>query len=159
MLTDAERRAIDETMRRYARPRAACIEALKAVQLHRGWVSDEAVREIAEVLGMTPTEADSLATFYNHIFRKPVGRHVILVCDTVSCWIMGYDALRAHLEAILGVPLGRTTADGEFTAIPVPCLGACDRAPAMIVDGVLYGNLDEEKIERILEEVRAGQQP
>ena len=156
MLTEPERRAIEECVRHFARPRAACVEALKSVQLHRGWVSDEAVCEIAEFLGMRPAEVEGVATFYNHVFRKPVGRHVILVCDSVSCWILGADALRAHLEAILGVPFGRTTADGEFTVIPVPCLGACDRAPALIVDGVLYGDLTEEKLDRILEEVRAG---
>jgi NADH-quinone oxidoreductase subunit E len=156
MLTEAERRAIEEAARHYERPRAACIEALKVVQLHRGWISDETLADVAALLGMSAAEAEGVATFYNHLYRKPVGRHVVLVCDSVSCWILGAEPLAAHLRATLDVPLGGTTADGEFTLIPVPCLGACDRAPAMIVDGVLYGNLTEEKLDRVLEEVRAG---
>ena len=78
------------------------------MQRHRGWVSDEALRDVAALLGMTADELDGVATFYNLIFRKPVGRHVILVCDSVSCWIMGYDAVaRARSEQRLGIRLRR----------------------------------------------------
>jgi NADH-quinone oxidoreductase subunit E len=134
----------------YAQKRAASIEALKVVQQHRGWVSDEALDEVAELLEMTPDELDGVATFYNLIFRKPVGRHVILVCDSVSCWIMGYDNLRDHLKSRLGIDLGETTADGRFTLLPSVCLGACDHAPVMMIDDDLHLDLTPERIDQIL---------
>ena len=89
------------------------------MQRHRGWVSDESIQDIAELLEMSPTELDSISTFYNLIFRRPVGRHVMMVCDSVSCWIMGYDRLREHLSARLGVRMGETTPDNRFTLLPI----------------------------------------
>ena len=99
---------------------------------------------------MSATDLDAVATFYNFIFRRPVGRHVILVCDSVSCWIMGYDTIADHLQHRLGIGFGETTNDGRFTLLPNVCLGACDRAPAMMIDDQLYGELDAEKIDDIL---------
>ena len=150
MLSDEERREIESEVAIYPQKRAACIEALKVVQQHRGWVSDEALDEVAELLEMTPDELDGVATFYNLIFRKPVGRHVILICDSVSCWIMGYDNLLGHLRSRLGIDLGETTADGRFTLLPSVCLGACDRAPVMMVDDDLHLDLTPERIDQIL---------
>jgi NADH-quinone oxidoreductase subunit E len=150
MLTAEEKKEIEAEFPRYEQKRAVCVEALKIVQLHRGWVSDEALIAVAEFLEMTPAELEAVATFYNLIFRKPVGKHVILVCDSVSCWIMGYERILQHLQDRLGIVLGETTADGLFTLLPIVCLGACDQAPAMMIDDELYGNLDEEKIDEIL---------
>jgi len=103
---------------------------------------------------MTPAELDAVATFYSLIFRKPVGKHVILVCDSVSCWVMGYDKTMDHLTSRLGIRLNETSADGQFTLLPVACLGACDRAPAMMIDEMLYTDLSPEKIDEVLEEYR-----
>ncbi len=150
MLTAEEKKEIGAEFPRYEQKRAVCVEALKIVQRHRGWVSDEALIEVAEFLEMTPAELDAVATFYNLIFRKPVGRHIILVCNSVSCWIMGYEHILQHLQDRLGIPLGGTSADGVFTLLPIVCLGACDQAPAMMVDDRLYGNLDPAKIDEIL---------
>ena len=130
--------------------RAAGIDALKIVQKHRGWISDDVLSQVADVLEMSATDLDAVATFYNFIFRRPVGRHVILVCDSVSCWIMGYDTIANYLKNRLGIELGETTSDGRFTLLPNVCLGACDRAPVMMVDDRLYGELDAEKIDKIL---------
>jgi len=130
--------------------RAAGIDALKIVQKHRGWISDEILNQVADVLDMSATDLDAVATFYNFIFRRPVGRHVILVCDSVSCWIMGYDTIADHLQHRLGIGFGETTNDGRFTLLPNVCLGACDRAPVMMIDDQLYGDLDAEKIDKIL---------
>jgi len=151
MLSSEERREIEGEMPRYEQRRAACIEAMKIVQRHRGWVSDEAVRDVAELLQMTPDELDGVATFYNLIFRKPVGRHVILVCDSVSCWIMGYERLRRALSTRLGVELGQTTSDGRFTLLPIVCLGTCDHAPALMIDNDLHRDLTPEQLDGILE--------
>jgi NADH-quinone oxidoreductase subunit E len=150
MLTAEEKKEIEAEFPRYEQKRAACVEALKIVQRHRGWVSDETLIAVAEFLEMTPAELDGVATFYNLIFRKPVGKHIILVCDSVSCWIMGYERILQHLQDRLGIVLGETSADGLFTLLPIVCLGACDQAPAMMIDDELYGNLDPDKIDEIL---------
>jgi NADH-quinone oxidoreductase subunit E len=151
VLTEEERQEIEAEIHQYAQKRGVCIDALKIVQRRRGWVSDESVRDLAEFLEMTPDELDSVATFYNLIFRKPVGRRVILICDSVSCWIMGYDRIREHLTARLGIALGETSADGEFTMLPIACLGACDHAPALMIDETLHQDLEPNEIDRILE--------
>jgi NADH-quinone oxidoreductase subunit E len=151
MLTDEERQEIAAELPRYPEKRAACVEALKIVQRRRGWVSDESLREVAELLEMTPDELDGVATFYNLIFRRPVGRHVILLCDSVSCWIMGGTDLRQRLQERLQIRPGETTADGRFTLLPVVCLGACDRAPAMMIDDDLHGDLTAQRLDAILE--------
>ncbi len=151
MLTEQERNEIEEEMRKYGFKQATGPEALKIVQKHRGWVSAESLRDVAHFLGMTEDELDSVATCYNLIFRKPVGRHCILVCDSVSCWIMGSERIQDHLMRHLAVEFGQTTSDGRFTLLPAACLGVCDRAPAMMVDNELYVNLDPETIKLILE--------
>jgi NADH-quinone oxidoreductase subunit E len=155
MLTDEERQEIEAEAAHYAQKRAAGPDALKIVQRRRGWVSDETLEDVATLLEMTPDELDSVATFYNMIFRRPVGKHVILVCDSVSCWVMGYDKMCDYLSAQLGINLGETTADGLFTLLPIACLGACDHAPAMMIDDELYGDLTCQKIDDILASYRS----
>ena len=151
MLTNHEKHEIEEELPRYLRKQAVAPEALKIVQRHRGWVSDQSLADVATMLEMTPAELDSVATFYNLIYREPVGRHVILLCDSVSCWIMGEETLREHLSRRLGIGLGETTPDQRFTLLPVCCLGVCDHAPAMMIDDDLHTNLDVDKIDAILE--------
>ena len=151
MLTAEEEKEINEEMRRYPNKQAVCIDAMLIVQRHRGWVSDEAIRDLAELLGMTTADLDGVATFYNLIRRKPVGRHVALICDSVSCWIMGCERVRDQLCTRLGTTLGGSTADGRFTLLPIVCLGACDRAPVMLIDGDLHVDLDERRIDQVLE--------
>jgi NADH-quinone oxidoreductase subunit E len=150
MLSEHERSEIDVQVAQYAYPRAAAADALRVVQRSRGWVDDEALQDIAQHLGMSPHDLDSVATFYNLVFRKPVGRHVILVCDSISCYVMGYETVRDYLSRRLGIGLGETTPDSRFTLLPIVCLGACDHAPVMMVDRDLHGDLDGEKIDAIL---------
>lgn len=151
MLIEEERKAILAELETSEYPRAACVKALKIVQEHRGFVSDESIQDIAPMLGMTADELDGVATFYSFIFRKPVGRHLILVCDSVACWIMGYEDILNHLKERLGIDFGETTHDGRFTLLPVSCIGDCNHAPAIKVDSRLYGDLNREKIDDILE--------
>jgi NADH-quinone oxidoreductase subunit E len=150
MLSEQEKTEIAAHSQHYPTARALCVEALKIVQRHRGWVSDESIADVAEALQMTSVELEGVATFYNMIFRKPVGRHVILLCDSVSCWIMGCEQLREHLHARLGIGLGETTVDGRFTLLPNVCLGACDHAPAMMIDNAHYQDLDPASVDEIL---------
>ena len=154
MLTPEERQEIEAELARYPQKQAVCIDAMKIVQRHRGWVSDESIRDIAELLGMSPDDLDGVATFYNLIYRKPVGRHVILLCNSVSCWIMGYERLREQLSQRLGIQFGETTPDGRFTLLPIVCLGTCDHAPALMIDSDLHGGLSPDSVERILENYR-----
>jgi NADH-quinone oxidoreductase subunit E len=134
----------------YETRQAACIDALKIVQKHHRWVNDEAVGDIARVLGMSPDAVDSVASFYNGIYRRPVGKHVILVCNSVSCWVMGYETLRAGLQAKLGIQLGQTTADGRFTLLPIQCLGDCDNAPSMMIGEDMHPKVEVAQLDAIL---------
>jgi NADH-quinone oxidoreductase subunit E len=154
MLTNEEKREIEAEVEKYRRRRAAGPEALKIVQKHRGWVSDESLKDVAHYLDMTADELDSVGTCYSLIFRRPVGRHVILLCDSVSCWVMGYEQILAHLRERFGIGWGETTRDGRFTLLPSACLGACDQAPVMMVDEDLHTYLEPEKIDKILEQYR-----
>lgn len=151
MLTQDEILAIDHEVGLVPHKKAAVIEALKIVQGQRGWISDESVQAIADYLEMSPAEVDSVATFYNLIFRKPVGRHVILLCDSISCYVMGYQRLYAALQQQLGVKFGETTGDKRFTLLPNACLGCCDHAPALMVDEDLYQDVTIEQLGTILE--------
>jgi len=149
MLSEEERKEIEREIRRSREKRSASLEALRIVQKYRGWVSDE-IHDTADLLGMTPAELDGVATFYSLIFRKPVGKHVILICDTVSCWVIGYDKILEQLTQRLGIGINETSADGQFTLLQVACLGVCDHAPAMMIGEDLYTDLTPEKVNEIL---------
>lgn len=157
VLSNEELREISAELGHYEQPAACTIEALKIVQKHRGWVSDEAVADIAAKLGSSAADVDAVATFYNLIYRRPVGRHVIHVCDSVSCWIMGQPRLTELLKLRLGVDYGQTTKDGRFTLLPICCLGACDRAPALMIGQDTHGDLesvDASRLDAMLERYR-----
>lgn len=154
MLSDQEKLEIETELKRYERKNAGSVDALRIVQRYRGWVSDEALYDLAPVLEMTPDELDSVATFYNLIYRKPVGSHVIHLCDSISCWIMEQHEVYQHLKTRLGIDWGQTSADNRFTLLPVPCLGACDRAPAMMIDRQLHVDLTPEKLDAMLEKYK-----
>ena len=154
MLSQDERREIEAEFPHYPTRGALSIDAMRIVQKHRGWVSDDALDDIGELLGLSRSDLDGVATFYNLIFRQPVGRHVIYMCDSVSCWIMGCRKLGDHLAARLGARFGQTTPDGQFTLLPIVCLGACDHAPVMMIDDDLHLDLEPEKTDGILEKYR-----
>jgi len=150
MLSPEEIEAVEDGKRKEETPRSVCIAAMNFIQKQRGYVSDENLADLAPMLGMTVSGLESVATFYSLIFRKPVGKHVILLCDSASCWILGKDRVLDHLRRRLGIDLGQTTADNRFTLLTIPCLGACDRAPAMMIDETLYGPLTLEAVDEIL---------
>lgn len=137
-------------------PREAAVDVMKELQAHYGWLTDEAVEEAAALLGLSPLQVEELATFYEMIYRRPVGKKVIHVCDSISCWCADCDGLMQHLKDRLGVGPGGTTADGMFTLIPCCCLGMCGDSPAMSVGDNLYGKVTPELADRILDEERRG---
>src|SRR3954453_23164567 len=118
MLTETEIQEIEEEIKLVPYKKAAVIEALKIVQHQRGWISDDSVAEIAGFLEMSPAEVDSVATFYNLIFRKQVGRHVILLCDSISCYVIGYQKIYVALQKELKIKFGETTENKRFTLLP-----------------------------------------
>jgi NADH-quinone oxidoreductase subunit E len=158
VLTLQEMAAIDHELEHVPYKSGAAIDALKIVQAGRGWVSDESLQAIAKYLDMSAEELEGVATFYNLIYRRPVGEKVILFCDSVSCWISGCDSIKATISDTLGVDYGETTEDNRYTLLPVPCLGACDRAPVMMVGDDLVTHLDTHKISEIFTSSKSGDQ-
>ena len=135
-------------------PQEQVINIMYALQSHYGYFSDEAVQEAAALLGMTPLEIDELATFYDFIYRQPVGKFVIHVCDGVVCWMFHEGSIFDYLCQKLNICAGEVTEDGLFTVLPTACIGYCDRAPAMLINGQFYGPLTPEKVDEILEKLR-----
>ncbi|MHB8707908.1 MAG: NADH-quinone oxidoreductase subunit NuoE [Desulfuromonadales bacterium] len=133
-----------------AHPHELIVDALRAVQIHRGWVPDAGVDLVAELLGVLPVEVEEVATFYDKIYRRPVGKRVIHICDSICCWVAGGEELAAHLQRTLGIGFGETTADGVFTLLPTCCLGVCGEAPAMMIGLTTYGSLTAERVDEIL---------
>ena len=150
MLTEEEIKEIGNEMNQYPYRAVACIDALKIVQHHRGWISDDSVKDIAQLLGISNEDVDGVATFYSRIYRKPVGRNVILICDSVSCMIMGYESLYKYISKKLGISFGGTTTDRRFTLLPISCLGDCDNAPSLMINNDHFNRLTIEKIDELL---------
>lgn len=156
VLSATEINAIEHECSLYESRPAAAIDALQIVQKQRGWVSDESLYAIAQLLTMSATELEGVATFYNLIYRQPVGNHVIHLCNSISCWLHDYQLIAEHLKSRLNIDFGQTTKDGNITLLPNVCLGCCDKAPAMMLDGELVESLDIAAIDRILQDLTAG---
>ncbi|QFY41930.1 NADH-quinone oxidoreductase subunit NuoE [Candidatus Methylospira mobilis] len=150
-LSLAEIEAIRAEAGRWPEKSAAVIEALKIVQQQRGWVSDDSVGAIAGLLGMSLAQVDSVASFYNLIYRKPVGKKVIHYCNSVVCWMLGADQNRECISRCLGIDVGETGTDGEYTLLPIVCLGACDKAPVLMIGEETHFNVDQTALKRILD--------
>ncbi len=118
--------------------RSAVIPALYLVQDQQGYVTASAIRHVASVIGCTEAEVDDVVTYYAMFFRKPVGRYVIQVCRTLSCALRGAERVAAELKRALGVEVGQTDPTGTFTLMEMECLGACDRAPVVMVNNELW---------------------
>jgi len=151
-LSTAEINEINQEVAHYSDKSAASIEALKIVQKHRHWVSDDCLKAVAELLDMSSDELDGVATFYNLIYRLPVGEQVIHYCDSVSCWMLGSDQVCQQLSRCLNIKVGETTLDGKYTLLPIVCLGDCDHAPVMMVGETLHRNLNLDAIEKMFKD-------
>jgi NADH-quinone oxidoreductase subunit E len=159
------REQIEEAMSRYPQLRSAVIPVLWAVQRQYGWCSPEGLREAAAVMGVTPAYLESVASFYDLFATSPVGRHRVLVCHNLSCWMRGADALLEEFCKATGADLhdadhhGASSPDGEFFVKGFECLGACDIAPMASIDGRYYGPLDGADALAAIDAVRAGAEP
>ncbi|MGZ5008301.1 MAG: NADH-quinone oxidoreductase subunit NuoE [Methylobacter sp.] len=150
VLSPAEIAEINATISHYPDKAAASIDALKIIQKYRRWVSDECLVACAGLLDISPAQLDGVATFYNLIYRQPVGKTVIHYCDSVTCWMLGGDRVGENLCRHLNVGLGEMSADGEYTVLPIVCLGACDHAPAVMVGDKLLLDVDANAVDEIL---------
>ncbi len=135
-------------------PQELAVDVIFALQEHFGYFSDEALETAAELLGMSPLELEELATFYTFIYRSPVGKYVIHVCDSVVCWMEEKEALVQHLCKRLNIEMGQTSADNLFTLLPVCCIGYCDRAPAILVNRKTYGPLTLESLDALIDQLK-----
>jgi NADH-quinone oxidoreductase subunit E len=139
----------------YPQRQSALLPALYVAQGEIGYLPDDALDEVATLLDLPVTEVGSVASFYTMFYRHPVGKNILSLCTNLSCHLLGADTMAAYLSEKLGVGNGGTTADGQFTLEFVECIGACDYAPAMLVNGELHGNLNKESIDRLLDQLRA----
>jgi len=146
---------IDALLARYAQPRSAVLALLYLAQDEYGHLTDAAVREVAELIGVPPTDVFEVAGFYSLLYRQPVGRWVLQVCDDVPCCFCGAEELISALQDTLGVRVDQTTADGMFTLQRVKCLADCNRAPLLQANLEYYGNLEPAKIGELLDALRA----
>lgn len=149
-LSPTEIQEINAEFSHYEDNTAVSIEALKIVQKHRGWVSDECLVAVAGLLGISPAQLEGVATFYNLIYRQPVGKTVIHYCNSVTCWMLGAEQVRERLCRHLNVELGEMSADGEYTVLPIVCLGACDHAPVVMIGDELRQDISEDAVNEIL---------
>ncbi|AFW01440.1 NADH dehydrogenase [Gluconobacter oxydans] len=136
------------------RPRAASVSALRLVQARFRWISDRHLAEVAQLLNMSTADLDGVATYFNLLFRKPVGQHVFMICDSVCCWIMGCKDLSDHLCKKLNIRPGESTPDGAITLLPIVCLGHCDRAPVMLFDETVHEDVDMATLDRLIAEAQ-----
>lgn len=153
MLSDESKARIERLFPHYPDKRSVLIPALFIAQEQFGYISDEAVRSVAQFLELSWNEVWAVASFYSMFFKRPVGRHVITVCMNISCMICGAKKIAEHLKAKLGINFGQTTSDGKFTLLEVECLASCGTAPVLQVNLRYHENLTPEKVDSILEEL------
>lgn len=156
MLSESTKESIVDLMKLYPEKRSALLPALHLAQAEVGYLPREIQNEVAELFGIDPNEVNAVVTFYDMFFEQPVGKHVVHVCKNVSCMLRGADGVIAKLCDHLHVKPRERTADGEFTIIPSECLGACDRAPMLLMDDQVIGPVKENEIEQIIENGRKG---
>lgn len=154
-LTDAHRRELSEKyLPRYANKQAALLPALHMVQHEYGWIPAQAMEEIAAFLGLKPAEVIDTASFYEEYWLKPKGKHLVQVCRSIACEFCGQREITQACKDHLGIEVGETTDDGQFTLIELECLGSCGTAPAALIDETLHENLTPQGVRQALERVR-----
>jgi NADH-quinone oxidoreductase E subunit len=150
MLSQKNLQRLEELKKRYQHPRAVVLEALWMLQEEHGWISQEGMKYVGEILGIPHHDVYGIVTFYTMYNRRPVGKHKIEVCTNVSCMLRNSERIVKHIENSLNIKIGETTPDKRFTLIEAECLGACGTAPVMQIGDEYYENLTEAKVDTIL---------
>jgi NADH-quinone oxidoreductase subunit E len=153
-LTQALKEKINSIVAKSETKQSALIPVLREIQNELGYLTDESMEETAVILGLTPANVQSVATFYTMFFRKEPGKHVIWLCRTLSCALKGAEQVEHYMCDKLGVHTGGTTSDGKITLMEAECLASCGTAPVMLIDDDMVENLTKEKIDRVIEELR-----
>jgi NADH-quinone oxidoreductase subunit E len=154
MLSEKNLQRIEELKKRYPNPQPVVLEALWMWQEEHGWISEEGMKYVADKLGLPDQHVFGVVTFYTMFNRKPVGKHKIEVCTNISCMLRNSDKIVRHIEDSLNVKVGETTADKKFTLVEAECLGSCGTAPMMQVGDEYYENLDETKVDRVIDSLK-----
>ena len=155
--TPANRARFDEIVRRYPpdRRRSAVLPALYLAQQQQGYITANAIRHVAGLVGITRAEVEDVVSFYTMFYTKPVGTFVLQVCRTLSCALNGAGRVTEELSAKIGIPAGQTDASGTFTLLEVECLGACDRAPVVMVNDAWHENVKPGDAARLVDDLRS----
>ena len=140
----------------YPVPRSALIPILHIAQEQDGWLTEDAMAHVAEIVGLTPAEVYGTASFYDMLFTEPVGKHLVSICTNIACLLNGGYELLEHAEESLGVKAGATTADGEFTLEEVECIADCGRAPCLAVNWRFFGDVSNENFDSLVSDLRTG---
>jgi NADH-quinone oxidoreductase subunit E len=156
MISDERQQRFDDLVRRYPEKRSALIPILHEVQAEVGYLSPEAIDWVAAYLGLSPADVMSVASFYDMLNLEPVGKHMIYVCQNLSCALLGAERLIRHLESTLGIRMGETTPDGLISLKRMECLASCGTAPAIQIDGTFYEKMTPKKLDDLLERLRDG---
>ncbi len=156
MILDGRKPQFDDLVSRYPEKRSALIPILHEVQAELGYLSPEAIQWVGGYLGLSPADVMSVASFYDMLNLEPVGKHLIYVCQNLSCSLLGAERLIRHLESALGIRMGETTPDGLITLRRMECLASCGTAPAIQVDGIFYENMTLQRLDELLVKLRDG---
>lgn len=151
MLSDKVKKEIEGLLSKYPTKRSAVMDAMKGAQGDDGYITEEAMREIADLLGLEPIEVQEMVGFYTMYNRAPVGKYHVQVCRNISCSLLGVEHIIEHIEGKLGIKAGETTGDKLFTLSLAECLGSCGTAPMMQVNEDYYEELTPEKVDEILD--------
>lgn len=151
-LTEESLKEIDRLVALYPNKLSALLPALWVAQREQGFVGRKPMEQIGEKIGVSPATVAGVVSFYTMYYTKPVGRHVLQVCTTLSCYLRGADTMVNHIKEKLGIEVGETTRDGKFTLLTVECLGSCGTAPMLQLNDDFHENLDSlEKVDRLLD--------
>jgi NADH-quinone oxidoreductase E subunit len=151
MLSESACRQIQVLISQYPQKRSALIPSMQIAQKEAGYLSPEAVQEIAGIFELSPNEVYEVASFYTMIYKKPVGKYVIQVCTNISCLLCRAEEILAHLVKRLGIKPGETSTDKKYTLVEVECLGSCGTSPVVQINEDYYEDLTPEKLDRILD--------
>src|ERR1700730_3999454 len=155
MLSQKAIQEIEALKARYPNFRSALMPALWLAQEESGdYLSKEVLKEVADVMGLTPADVESVASFYSMYNKRPIGKYMIEVCTNISCSLLGGQELAQHIEKRLGVPIGENTPDGLFTVKRVECMAACGGAPSIQVNSLYHENMTPERFDTLVEELR-----
>ncbi len=152
MITEQAKQRMRDIAARYPVARSAVMPALYIAQQEEGYITREALQAVAETIGLTLDDVESIATFYTMYYQQPPGKKIIKVCTSISCYLRNCDALVSHLEQSLGTKRGETSADGNYTLMTVECLASCGTAPVLQVNDEFVENVTLEMVDALVDE-------